>query len=99
MTAHAGNKRKVEDDEEDSTPPPPDGGWGWMVVFASFMIHIISKQFLFIKKQVIAKENKRIDACQNLIAIIQRIKMSKLELILKQYSKFISQDFNALIKQ
>lgn len=22
-------------------PTPPDGGWGWMVVFASFMIHVI----------------------------------------------------------
>jgi hypothetical protein len=24
-------------------PRPPDGGWGWAVVFASFMIHVIGK--------------------------------------------------------
>lgn len=23
-------------------PTPPDGGWGWMVVFGSFMIHVIA---------------------------------------------------------
>lgn len=37
--------KRREDDEEDSSesPAPPDGGWGWMVVFGSFMIHVISK--------------------------------------------------------
>ena len=26
-------------------PRPPDGGWGWLVVFASFMIHVLGKKF------------------------------------------------------
>ena len=24
-------------------PAPPDGGWGWFVVFGSFMIHVVGK--------------------------------------------------------
>lgn len=35
---------ELEDDcVSNKQPIPPDGGWGWMVVFGSFMIHIISK--------------------------------------------------------
>lgn len=26
---------------------PPDGGWGWVVVFASFMIHMLSDGVLY----------------------------------------------------
>ena len=32
-------KRQVT---EEVLPTPPDGGWGWMVVFGSFIIHVIA---------------------------------------------------------
>lgn len=28
--------------QDDPRPDYPDGGWGWMVVFGSFMIHVIA---------------------------------------------------------
>jgi len=41
MTHGAPSKKKSEDADDDVIPPP-DGGWGWMVVFGSFMIHIVA---------------------------------------------------------
>lgn len=40
MTGHVSKRR--DDEDEYSGPPPPDGGWGWMVVLGSFMIHIVT---------------------------------------------------------
>ena len=31
---------------------PPDGGWGWFVVLASFMIHVIGELFSSLKKSL-----------------------------------------------
>ncbi|KAG6463100.1 hypothetical protein O3G_MSEX013670 [Manduca sexta] len=42
-------------DGSESPPPPPDGGWGWMVVFASFMIHIVSEYSYTYKVSLLSK--------------------------------------------
>ena len=28
-------------------PRPPDGGWGWVIVFASFMIHVVADGVMY----------------------------------------------------
>jgi len=41
----------LEEEDEvgdlEEVPTPPDGGWGWMVVFGSFMIHIMADGFTY----------------------------------------------------
>lgn len=38
---------KSEVPEENTTVTPPDGGWGWMVVLASFIIHVIADGIVY----------------------------------------------------
>lgn len=35
--------KQIDNNERDEFPAPLDGGWGWVVVMASFLIHIVSK--------------------------------------------------------
>lgn len=46
-SADVKEKLPVESVEKESKcgaqPPPLDGGWGWMIVFAAFMVHVVSE--------------------------------------------------------
>lgn len=49
--AKNGNNVHTADSSRESSEglaPPPDGGWGWMVVYASFMIHVFSEFNFFL---------------------------------------------------
>lgn len=39
---NAQNEFDLDEDTLDELPKPPDGGWGWVVAFSSFLIHIIT---------------------------------------------------------
>ena len=47
------NRKPTENGDRNRKPSvedlvePPDGGWGWMVVFASFMIHVIADGIVY----------------------------------------------------
>ena len=38
---------------QDGAAVPPDGGWGWFVVFGSFMIHIVGEFYFFQKLSLV----------------------------------------------
>lgn len=58
MTISSATTKKRDDEEESDLPPPPDGGWGWMVVFGSFMIHVISEFFDFFLTRLTLRKNR-----------------------------------------
>ncbi|KOB58157.1 putative monocarboxylate transporter, partial [Operophtera brumata] len=38
---HAPATTNYESQTLSPLPPAPDGGWGWAVIFASFMVHVM----------------------------------------------------------
>lgn len=50
-TKELSSSNEVRDDDSDDSEEtiflPPDGGWGWIVVFSSFMIHVIADGVMY----------------------------------------------------
>jgi hypothetical protein len=42
-----GSESEAKSEWDPNIPVPPDGGWGWMVVFGSFMIHVIADGIVY----------------------------------------------------
>lgn len=68
----------VDDDNEEIIAIPPDGGWGWIIVFASFLIFLITEGIVFafgIFFQVITMELK---FTRSQISLIGAVKASSI---------------------
>ena len=46
---------------DDGTVEPPDGGWGWVVLFGSFMVHLIYDGLMYCSGVILSGEKTHPD--------------------------------------